>query len=326
VPEWVLTVNKTGTGSGSVTSSPAGISCGADCTETYDNSTSVTLTAAAATGSSFTGWSGAGCSGAGTCTVAMTQARGVTATFTQIDADGDGTPQLQDCDDGNAAIHPGATDVPGNGVDEDCSGSDAQKPAPLDSDGDGVPDATDPAPNDPSIPTAFGADNANNTLTGTAAGETICGLLGDDVVNALGGNDTLFGDVCNIKAKLAAAQAGAGGNDTLNGGTGNDTVYGAAGNDKLAGDDGNDKLFGGDGNDTLSGGNGNDSLDGGAGNDKLTGGAGVNTYNGGAGNDSINAKNGKKETVNCGAGKKDSATVDKADKVKGCERVKRATK
>ena len=52
-------MTKTGTGSGTVTSSPAGINCGTDCTENYNSSTSVTLTAAATTGSTFTGWSGA---------------------------------------------------------------------------------------------------------------------------------------------------------------------------------------------------------------------------------------------------------------------------
>jgi len=40
----------------------------------------------------------------------------------------------------------------------------------------------------------------------------------------------------------------------------------------------------------------------------------------------VNAKNGKKDTIDCGAGKKDSASVDRIDKVKGCEKVKRAKK
>lgn len=55
-----LTVVKTGTGAGTVTSKPAGIKCGVDCSETYKTSgQTVTLTAAALSGSIFTGWSGA---------------------------------------------------------------------------------------------------------------------------------------------------------------------------------------------------------------------------------------------------------------------------
>ncbi|MCC6222019.1 MAG: hypothetical protein IT201_00835 [Thermoleophilia bacterium] len=77
---YLLSAARAGTGSGTVTSSPAGISCGADCAETYAEGTTVTLTAAAAAGSTFTGWSGA-CTGTGACTLAMTAARTVTATF-----------------------------------------------------------------------------------------------------------------------------------------------------------------------------------------------------------------------------------------------------
>ena len=76
-----LTVQKDGTGTGSVTSSPAGIDCGADCREDYSENTQVTLTAAAVTDSSFFGWTGGGCSGTGTCLVTMDQAQSVTATF-----------------------------------------------------------------------------------------------------------------------------------------------------------------------------------------------------------------------------------------------------
>jgi aryl-phospho-beta-D-glucosidase BglC (GH1 family) len=75
-----LTVAKAGAGSGTVTSSPSGINCGSTCSANYANGTSVTLTASAASGSSFAGWSGA-CSGTGACTVSMTAARSVTATF-----------------------------------------------------------------------------------------------------------------------------------------------------------------------------------------------------------------------------------------------------
>jgi streptogramin lyase len=44
------------------------------------------------------------------------------------DADGDGFPEGVDCNDANRRIHPGATDVPGDRIDQDCSGRDARFP------------------------------------------------------------------------------------------------------------------------------------------------------------------------------------------------------
>ncbi len=79
-PRYTLTVSKAGTGSGTVTSDPAGISCGSDCSEPYTSGTVVTLTATAASGSTFAGWSGA-CTGTGSCRVSMSVAKTVTATF-----------------------------------------------------------------------------------------------------------------------------------------------------------------------------------------------------------------------------------------------------
>src|SRR5207245_5044420 len=62
------------------TSTPAGITCGASCAGSYASGTAVTLTAAPAAGSVFTGWSG-GCTGKGSCTVILTSATAITATF-----------------------------------------------------------------------------------------------------------------------------------------------------------------------------------------------------------------------------------------------------
>ena len=75
-----LTVTKAGSGSGTVTSSPAGVDCGSTCSATFTQGTIVTLTATPDANSTFTGWSGA-CSGSGTCTVTIDQDRAVTATF-----------------------------------------------------------------------------------------------------------------------------------------------------------------------------------------------------------------------------------------------------
>src|SRR5437867_590289 len=79
---FTLTVAPSGTGVGTVTSAPAGIDCGATCTASYSYNTTVTLTATPALGSAFTGWSGGGCTGTGPCTVTLTAATAVTASFT----------------------------------------------------------------------------------------------------------------------------------------------------------------------------------------------------------------------------------------------------
>jgi hypothetical protein len=80
VPSYTLTVSKSGTGSGKVTSNPAGIDCGNDCSEVYKKDTSVTLTATPDPGSKFAGWSG-DCPGTGPCTLIMNSNKSVNATF-----------------------------------------------------------------------------------------------------------------------------------------------------------------------------------------------------------------------------------------------------
>lgn len=156
-------------------------------------------------------------------------------------------------------------------------------PPPAGDDGDGT------AP-DVVITTTRNGTPGNDKLTGTPRDDRMDGKGGNDTLDGLGGPDELFGGL---------------GRDILRGGTGNDLLFGGAGNDILDGGPGNDKLFGQ------------------AGSDRLTGGKGRDTLDGGAGNDTLNARDRTKDTVKCGSGRKDTATVDRIDKVSGCERVKR---
>jgi len=127
-PATVLTV--TVSGPGRVTSSPAGIDCGADCAETYAHGTIVTLTATPEGCSRLSGWSGA-CGGTGSCSVTMDESRLVVAAFevAPCDADGDGYAVDVDCDDDDRDVHPGAVDPPDTGypgvfLDSNCDGID----------------------------------------------------------------------------------------------------------------------------------------------------------------------------------------------------------
>jgi phospholipase C len=77
----VLNVRFAGTGAGTVSSNPVGISCAPTCSASFSVGTQVTLTETPATNSSFAGWSGA-CSGTNsTCTVTLSASQQVTATF-----------------------------------------------------------------------------------------------------------------------------------------------------------------------------------------------------------------------------------------------------
>ena len=263
-----------------------------------------------------------------------------TAAPSFVDAAGGDYHQLAGSPTRNAGIADsllGATDIDGDPRSNEGApdiGAD-EYVVPPDSDGDGVPDASDQCPQEPAHTASgcpdqqfpAGPTDGDDVLSGDDLDNVICGLLGNDTIHGRGGNDTLWGDACNDRAKpVFAARVARDGNDRLFGDAGNDALYGAGGNDVLSGGSGKDKLYGGGGNDKLSGGGGNDTLSGGPGNDKLSGGPGVNRYSGGSGNDSIMARNGRKETVDCGAGKKDRATVDRKDRVKRCERVRRVKK
>jgi hypothetical protein len=63
-------------------------------------------------------------------------------------------------------------------------------------------------------------------------------------------------------------------------------------------------------------------IDGKGGNDRIDGRGGKDTLIGGTGNDTIMAADGIAETVSCGPGR-DTAVVDRSDKVSGCEKVTR---
>ncbi|MFN2190051.1 MAG: InlB B-repeat-containing protein, partial [Candidatus Promineifilaceae bacterium] len=96
--QYQLDVSIVESGTGTVDSDPAAISCPDDCGELLDYGTEITLTAAPTTGYGFSGWSGA-CSGEDDCTLTIAGATPVTASFeilrfelnTALDGNGVGT-------------------------------------------------------------------------------------------------------------------------------------------------------------------------------------------------------------------------------------------
>lgn len=91
------------------------------------------------------------------------------------------------------------------------------------------------------------------------------------------------------------------------------TTVGTNGRDALAGSSAVDRIFGRAGADTLRGGAGADSLDGGSGRDSIFG---------GSGDDVVRARDGERDTIDCGPGK-DGVVADPRDRTWGCEYVRR---
>jgi len=116
------------------------------------------------------------------------------------DGDGDGYgnpasalcahPQL-DCNDANAAVHPGATEICNNGIDDDCNGLvDSADPACastcVDHDGDGYGN-----PGDPSCPKGSATDcDDNNAAVNPGATEIPRNGIDDDCNPATPGGCT----------------------------------------------------------------------------------------------------------------------------------------
>ncbi len=137
---------------------------------------------------------------------------------------------------------------------------------------------------------AFDGGPDNDTITGSAARDSILGGSGDDLLVGGAGRDTLLAgegdDVVSGDSGNDQVDGGAG-FDTIDGGDGNDTLSGGADPDSIVGGNGDDRLVGGPDHDTLNGNAGADSLLGGEGRDRLFAGVGDDTLDGGRDDDSL---------------------------------------
>jgi len=104
--------------------------------------------------------------------------------------------------------------------------------------------------------------------------------------------------------------------NVFRGGAGSTRVVGTQAGDQMFGDDGDDRVFGRHGADCLHGGDGDDRIDAGAGVDKVYGGPGADT---------IATRDDQPDFVDCGSGR-DTALVDRHDRVRGCEIVSRSAR
>jgi hypothetical protein len=116
-----------------------------------------------------------------------------------------------------------------------------EEPPPLDSDGDGVPDADDQCPNE----AGPASNNGCPIVPPGPCANVIGGTSGPDKLQGTGDGDRIKGRA---------------GNDTVKAGGGDDCVSGGSGSDRLGGGPGQDKLRAGSGDDRLRGSTGDDMI------------------------------------------------------------------
>lgn len=268
-----LDVSRLGRGAGSVTSSPAGITCGGDCEETYAKGTLVTLMAAPNATSSFAGWKGGGCSGTGTCKIRLQDVTLVKARFAISD----------DC----TIVGTNGNDVLiGSSLDDVICGLGGKD----------------------EIWGLWGED----ALIGGDGKDVLMGGGGNDVINGSAGFDTVsynkispwrvarFGISVDQKAGRASGRVhgrdrllsverviGTRHTDVLFGSRLADRLLGGAGADSIKGRRRSDVLLGNGGDDVMRGGRGDDVMWGGWGDDRLYGGGGFDHAYGGPGTNRI---------------------------------------
>src|SRR5256714_8385873 len=143
------------------------------------------------------------------------------------DSDADGVPDISDACANESDLS--APRSPRTGCPADS--------VPPDADGDGVPDSSDACPSQsdataqrsPRNGCPAGATAGDDVLNGDALANVICGLLGNDTINGRGGDDTLFGDACGLKAQpVFSARAAVRGHDQLSGDGGDEPLLGGA--------------------------------------------------------------------------------------------------
>ena len=222
-----LDVTKAGVGDGTVTSSPAGIACGSDCSGLFAIGSDVTLTATADSSSEFAGWTGDECTGTTPCKPTSSgETVSVAAVF--VSRARCGNPKSGTPGDDNLVGTVFNDKLVGRGGDDVLRGLECED----------------------CLRGRAGADR----LFGDEGVDRLSGGGDDDRLSGGPGDDSLAGDDGNDRLK------GRSGRDRLKGRAGNDRLAGGPDRDRLSGGGGDDRLNGGSGRDRIVGGAGDDRV------------------------------------------------------------------